>query len=259
MSLILLGVVIILDNVCYEVDDPVSPQQEWLCWVSGPAPASGQPQEIIDTCNSRVDGARLTMSYSWMTKVRCPSPPTGRTDITITWTVPDDPDVSRTKAWWAETDGTAQSFIFSDTSRATPNQTYTEIVDPTLFPCVFIEYYDGSSLLSNLTTELQCWDDANRDLVFEAVSPPVMGQTTLTWNPPTENEDGSTLDDLAGYLVLYGTAPNVYSENQDVPNPLADTYVIQDLAPATWYFAVSAYDTSQNYSELSNEVNKTIQ
>ncbi|MDF1525865.1 MAG: hypothetical protein RRA15_06455 [bacterium] len=30
---------------------------------------------------------------------------------------------------------------------------------------------------------------------------------TLSWNPPVFSCDGSTLDDLAGYVVLWGTTP----------------------------------------------------
>jgi fibronectin type 3 domain-containing protein len=83
------------------------------------------------------------------------------------------------------------------------------------------------------------------------------GTATLSWNAPTTNADGTPLTDLAGYKVYYGTASRTYSQNIDVGN--VTTYAVNNLTDgATYYFAVTAYDTSSNESAYSNEASKTI-
>jgi hypothetical protein len=43
-----------------------------------------------------------------------------------------------------------------------------------------------------------------------------------------------------------------------IANPGLARYVVQDLAPATWYFAVRAYNTAGAESAQSNVVSKTV-
>ena len=84
------------------------------------------------------------------------------------------------------------------------------------------------------------------------------GDATLSWDPPATNADGTPLDDLAGYSIYYGTSSGSYSQNIDVGD--TTTYIVAGLTEGlTYYFAVTAYDTSMNESDYSNEVSKTIQ
>jgi hypothetical protein len=74
----------------------------------------------------------------------------------------------------------------------------------------------------------------------------------LSWNPPTSNADGTPLNDLAGYIIYYGQSSTNYGATVDVGN--ATTYTLSGLAGGQrYYFAVTAYDTSQNKSAFSNE------
>jgi hypothetical protein len=76
--------------------------------------------------------------------------------------------------------------------------------------------------------------------------------TTLNWNPPTENEDGSTLNDLDGYIIYYGTSSDTYTQSIDVSN--VTTYQLSGLEyDTTYYIAITAYDTSGNESTYSEE------
>jgi hypothetical protein len=77
---------------------------------------------------------------------------------------------------------------------------------------------------------------------------------TLSWEAPTENADGSALRDLKGYKVHYGSASKSYSDVIQVTNPGLTTYVVQNLPSGTYYFAVTAYNTSGRESSLSGEV-----
>lgn len=82
------------------------------------------------------------------------------------------------------------------------------------------------------------------------VSRTVQQPTTLAWDP-------SATQGVTGYKVFYGTAPGAYTKNVDVANITA--YSFKDLAyGVTYYFTVSAYDSSGNVSSYSNEVSKTV-
>jgi hypothetical protein len=84
------------------------------------------------------------------------------------------------------------------------------------------------------------------------------GSATLSWTAPTRNTDGSTLTNLAGYRILYGTSPNALTQTVQVANAGTTTYVIENLSPATYYFAVRAYTTTGAESDLSNVASKTV-
>ncbi len=93
---------------------------------------------------------------------------------------------------------------------------------------------------------------------FLYTAPLFAGDATLSWEPPTTNSDGTPLTDLAGFIIYYGTATGVYSNSTNVGN--VTTYQVGNLTEGfTYYFAITAYDTSRNESEYSNEVNATIQ
>ncbi len=76
--------------------------------------------------------------------------------------------------------------------------------------------------------------------------------TTVTWNAPTENEDGSPLGDLEGYIIYYGTSSDTYTQSIDIGN--VTTYQLSGLEyETTYYIALTAYDTSGNESNYSSE------
>jgi hypothetical protein len=75
-------------------------------------------------------------------------------------------------------------------------------------------------------------------------------QVTLAWDPNTES-------DLAGYRIHYGTASGSYTVHLDVHN--VTTYTVTGLtAGQTYYFVLSAYDSSGNESGYSNQVGYSI-
>ena len=84
------------------------------------------------------------------------------------------------------------------------------------------------------------------------------GSARLSWAAPTENEDGSNLDDLAGFRISYGTSPGSYPNKVTISNPGISQYLVENLTPQTWYFVVTAFNASQTYSEFSNVDSKTI-
>lgn len=87
---------------------------------------------------------------------------------------------------------------------------------------------------------------------------PVSKAVTINWMPPTENMDGTALTDLAGYDILYGPASGYYTHKISVPNPGIATYVVDDLAPGTYYFSVAAVNSAGTESPVSTEVRATV-
>lgn len=87
----------------------------------------------------------------------------------------------------------------------------------------------------------------------QPAQPPYAGQT-----PPTKNTDGSDLTDLMGYRIHIGAASGTHSRVIPVNDNTIDSYVVENLAAGTWYFAVSAADTSGNESTLSNEESNVV-
>ncbi len=81
---------------------------------------------------------------------------------------------------------------------------------------------------------------------------------TLSWSPPTQNEDTSPLTDLAGYKIQYGTERGAYTKEIVLMNPGLTSYVVEGLIPATYYFVVRAINAEGIESENSNEASKTI-
>jgi hypothetical protein len=81
----------------------------------------------------------------------------------------------------------------------------------------------------------------------------------LSWTAPTENTDGSTLTNLAGYRIAYGTSASVLSQTIQVSNAGVTTYVVENLSPGTYYFAIKAYTVDGSESAASNIVSKTVQ
>jgi Putative Ig domain len=90
------------------------------------------------------------------------------------------------------------------------------------------------------------------------VSDVANGSATLSWTPPTRNTNGSQLTNLAGYRIYYGTSAGALSRSVQIANPGLARYVINNLAPATWYFAVRAYNSAGVESAQSNMASKTV-
>ena len=81
---------------------------------------------------------------------------------------------------------------------------------------------------------------------------------TLSWEAPTSNTNGSPLMDLAGYRIYYGISATDLSHTVDITSIGMQTYVIDDLGPGTWYFAITAVTSSGSESTPSNIVTKTV-
>jgi hypothetical protein len=85
------------------------------------------------------------------------------------------------------------------------------------------------------------------------------GSVELSWQAPTENEDGSPLTDLAGYKLYWGTAPGDYANSVTIDNPGVLNYVVDNLAPTTtYYFVATAFNTGGTESSPSDMAMATL-
>jgi hypothetical protein len=84
------------------------------------------------------------------------------------------------------------------------------------------------------------------------------GVVTLSWAAPTENTDESPLLDLAGYEIHWGPQSGTYSNSVAIANPGIASYVIDNLASGTHYFAMKAVNSRGEVSNFSNEAMATI-
>jgi len=79
--------------------------------------------------------------------------------------------------------------------------------------------------------------------VIGTSSASVTGEAVLSWVPPAQNVDGTTLTDLAGYHISWGKDPN------DLPNSMDLAWAgymwmkATNLTSGTWYFSIRAYNS----------------
>ncbi len=105
------------------------------------------------------------------------------------------------------------------------------------------------------TFSLTCSGPAGNAVAMLSVS--VLGVVSLSWQPPTENVDGTPLTDLTGYHIHFGPDSRNYTD--EVPVSGAGT-TDQDLvlASGSYYIAMTALDADGNESGYSNEVVKVV-
>lgn len=78
------------------------------------------------------------------------------------------------------------------------------------------------------------------------------GATTLSWLPPTTNEDGTSLN-LTGYRIYWGLTKDNLTDSVTLDNPGLTRYVVEQLKPATYYFVATAL-SKDGESEPSNVI-----
>jgi hypothetical protein len=96
---------------------------------------------------------------------------------------------------------------------------------------------------------------ADFNITVDAIA---LGQATLSWMPPTQNDDGTPLTDLSGYKIYYGRNQGDLTRVVVLNNPGLTRYVIEELSPANWFFAMSAVNSQGVESNRSATVSKTV-
>ncbi len=85
-----------------------------------------------------------------------------------------------------------------------------------------------------------------------------LGSVTLSWSAPTQNEDGTTLTDLAGYKLYSGTSPGNYTLLTTINNPSVMTYQVDNLVPGTYYFVATSFNSQGEESRYSGMTTRSV-
>lgn len=84
------------------------------------------------------------------------------------------------------------------------------------------------------------------------------GSAMLSWTPPTQNSDGSSLNDLAGYKIYFGLSQGNYPNSISIDNPGISSYLVENLPPNTYFFVATAVNQTGQESPFSNVTSKTV-
>ena len=76
----------------------------------------------------------------------------------------------------------------------------------------------------------------------------------FSWQAPTENIDGSTVNALQGFGI-YSVENGIYILERVIDDPGATRFSLAK-APGTYDFVMTAYDTAGDESAYSNSVRK---
>lgn len=79
---------------------------------------------------------------------------------------------------------------------------------------------------------------------------------TISWTPPSQNTDGTSLTNLTAYKIYYGLTEGHYPNDILIDNPGITTYVVANLVPNTYYFVATAISSNGAESTYSNVVIK---
>jgi hypothetical protein len=116
-------------------------------------------------------------------------------------------------------------------------------------------YYSGRIYGETSAGKWYYWNGSDW---IASVDPETGGTATLSWDAPTENTNGTPLRDLAGYTIFYGNSSAALTTSIEVADPTATKYVVSNLNPGTYYFAVAADASDGTQSKKSLVGSKTI-
>jgi hypothetical protein len=189
---------------------------------TNPTPSAGTGNRAPAISGTPVTVARTNQPYSFQPKA---SDPDGDP---LSFTVQNKPA-------WATFDGKTGKLA------GTPSSSYTGT-----FSGIRIVASDGKA------------ESATPTFSITVAATTATGSATLSWQPPTQNVDGSPLTNLAGFVIRYGTSQSAMNQVVRIDNPGITSSVVENLSVATWYFAVSAYTSAGVESAPSAVGSKTI-
>lgn len=79
----------------------------------------------------------------------------------------------------------------------------------------------------------------------------VIETVRFAWDQNTPEEN------VVAYRIYFGQSPTVWTHAKDVPGDLSEAS-IQISAPGTWFFTISARDSSGNVSDLAPVVSYSV-
>jgi hypothetical protein len=108
---------------------------------------------------------------------------------------------------------------------------------------------------ASTTYSLSCSGSGGNAVQMISVS--VLSTIDLAWVAPSENVDGSSLVDLAGYRIYYGTASRDYGGSIEINDPAATNHTF-NASSGDYFVAMTALDIDGNESTFSNEILRNV-
>lgn len=98
------------------------------------------------------------------------------------------------------------------------------------------------------------------DSAFVTITQAPLGSIELTWDTPTEREDGSALsfNEIQGYVIEYGTNAYELQNSLFVSNELPNSSIISDLLPGTLLLRIATVDSDDVQGAFSETISITI-
>jgi hypothetical protein len=84
------------------------------------------------------------------------------------------------------------------------------------------------------------------------------GTAQVSWEAPTATISGTSLTNLAGYTIFYGTSPAALNQSVAVTDPTATSFTVSGLTSGTWYFTIAAYSADGTESQPSEVVSAPV-
>lgn len=75
---------------------------------------------------------------------------------------------------------------------------------------------------------------------------------------PSQNADGTPLEDLAGFKIYYNSSRSGRWSEIHIDNPSAITWTVGDLRPGTWYFMMTSLNRGGAESDYTEIVSATL-
>lgn len=93
-----------------------------------------------------------------------------------------------------------------------------------------------------------------------AEAPSEAGSIALSWDIPTQREDGSDLSlfEINGYTIKYGLSSGNLTETVDVVGGGETEALIEGLEAGTYYFAIATVDSDGVEGSFSGEITQTV-
>lgn len=113
--------------------------------------------------------------------------------------------------------------------------------------------FTSAPLTDNALFQLTCFAQGQSAVSQLGVA---VTDNTVRWAAPTENVDGTQLTDLDGFAVYWGDRSRNYSTSVNLGSGAREWTL--DVAPGTYYLAVTAINSQNEESGYSNEIVKVI-
>lgn len=98
------------------------------------------------------------------------------------------------------------------------------------------------------------------DSAYITITQTQLGSIELTWDTPTEREDGSALNfnEVQGYVIEYGTNAYELQNSLYVHNEIPNSSIISDLLPGTLLLRIATVDSDDVQGAFSETISITI-